>query len=586
MTKSPRETSILLDLPFALKKPKNYQHWVNVFEQIESGDMPPEKKPRPSSVATEQFLESLKTPLIAAVKGKIESEGRVKVRRLTRREYEHTIHDLLGIDIPLIDHLPKEPGGHIFETTASDQQISQHLLARYLDTAEMALNEAFDRVIEGDKKYTKTIGAYKLGRGSWRGGNYRGLEDKGSRAISWPLRLQFYGRMPATRVPESGWYQIKIKGVQSVNKDIVWGTLKSGACSSSAPVLFQIGNIEATKEKRDLVYQAWIQKDHMLELKPADATTPRAQIKTKGGSVSFKGTNLEKDGTHGIAVSEIEMTRIYPYGKRWEIRKILFGEVAKEAIQNASPEARVQMIKKQVRRFANRAFRRPVNDKQIAPYQSLAVSRLKEKGAKPVDALFTAYRAILCSPRFLTFYEKPGWLDQHALATRLSYMLWNSMPDQQLRALADKGELKGKKVHDEVYRMLNNSKAERFIASYTDQWLKLKEIDFTSPDTRRFRTFDQVVQQSIVDETRAYFRELIKNNHSVHHLIHSDFAMLNERLVRFYSMKDVKVKRGWRTSESEFEKQQSQWFRHPGVGLKSNGGRNLYLAHYSGYLHQ
>ena len=534
----------LLDLEFDPGDVDVFKKWVRVFERVENGEMPPEKKPRPEQAKAKAFLQTLEHPLVAAEKKRFQTEGRVQVRRLNRREYEQTIHDLLGIDLPLIDQLPEDPRGQIFETTASAQQLSHHLLARYLETAELALREAFARAQRGDKSFSKTINARMLGRGSWKGGNYRGPEDKNGRAIAWPLRLQFYGRMPATTVPESGWYEITIQNLHSVNKDIVWGTLKSGTCQSSAPILYSIGNVEATKEKRNVTYQAWIQKGHMLELKPADITTPRAPIKTTGGSVNFKGSDLLGKGTHGIAFTGMEIKRIYPNAKRWEVVKQLFGNLKKENIQDASPEKLRQLVSQRVHQFANRAFRRPVTTAQSKPYVDLALLVLEEKDSKPAQALFQAYRAILCSPRFLTFYEKPGRLDQHALASRLSYLLWNSMPDGTLRQLADKGEFKGKKVHDELSRMLNDPRSERFVASFTDQWLNLREINFTSPDIRRFRTFDPVVQDSMVEETRAFFGEMVRKNHRIHNLIDSDFAMLNERLVRFYGMKNVNVKKG------------------------------------------
>ena len=152
-----------------------------------------------------------------------------------------------------------------------------------------------------------------------------------------------------------------------------------------------------------------------------------------------------------------------------------------------------------------------------------------------LEALRAAYRAILCSPRFLTFIEAPGPLDDHAIASRLSYAVWCSMPDQELLELASQ-----KKLHEpqalaqQVERLLSHTKAKRFIASFTDQWLKLNQIDFTTPDTRLFRDFDPVVQESMLQETRAYFTELLRRDLSITHLVDSDFAFLNGRLARHY----------------------------------------------------
>lgn len=174
----------LLELPFDPDDPHNFERWVRVFDRVEHGEMPPEKKPRPESGDLSRFLTALEPILLQSDEKRVEEKGRTSVRRLTRREYEYTIHDLLGIDLPLTELLPKETGVHIFETTAKSQQLSHHLLSRYLDAAEVSLEEAFERALEGDEKFSRRVDAWKLGRGSWSGGNYRGPENKDGRVIA------------------------------------------------------------------------------------------------------------------------------------------------------------------------------------------------------------------------------------------------------------------------------------------------------------------------------------------------------------------------------------------------------------------
>ena len=536
----------LLDLNFELGKHSNFKTWERIYDRVQDGEMPPKKKPRPDSKKQVVFLKGLKDPLLAADLKDKASKGRVKVRRLTRREYEHTLHDLLGVDLPLREHLPEDPVSHGFETVAAGQQLSHYNLAAYLETADLALNDAFNRATKEEKRFKNDITPEKLAKKSR--GNYRGPELRNKRSISWPIRQQFYGRMPATTVPQSGWYRITLKKVQAINpkNDAVWGTLRSGSCNSSAPILHSIGIIEATKEKRDLTFDAWVRAGNMLELKPNDATLKIAPSGAKGGNVSYKGRDLVKQGFEGIAIEGIEMERIYPNSTRWQLRQNLFGGLSKEDADKLKlPSEREAIMTRAIQNFANRAFRRPVSEEQVAPYVDLALSLLEEPDKKPVDGLRAAYRGILCSPRFLTFIEKPGQLDDHALASRLSYALWNSMPDKELRSLADAGKLNETKVfHSQIERLLKDPKSERFIESFTDQWLNLKEIDFTSPDQRLYRTFDSVVQNSMLQETRSFVREMIIGNYPVNHLIHSNFAMLNERLVRFYGMKDLSLKPG------------------------------------------
>lgn len=539
----------LLDLKFDPRNHANFEIWERVYDRVESGEMPPQNKKRPEAKAKAIFIKALEAPLLAADRADRAATGRVNVRRLTRREYEHTVHDLLGIDIPLQELLPEDPVTHGFETVASGQQLSHFNLESYLEAADVALDEAFRRAIKGDQAFSVNLDARKLGKAGAGRGNFRGPETRDDVSIAWPIRIQYYGRMPATRVPDSGWYRITLKDVHSINASsgAAWGTLRSGACASNEPILYPIGLVEATKEKRDLIYEAWIRDGHMLELKPNDITRKTAPNGAKGGNVGYAGRDLKKAGFEGIAVTGIQIQRIYPNAKRWEMRSRLLGNLPKEdAAKLMDPQTVAgPLLKRAITQFASRAFRRPVTDAQIAPYLELALAELKGTGKRPAEGLHAAYRAILCSPRFLTFIENPGELDNHALASRLSYMLWNSMPDAQLRQLADEGKLSGYKVrHAEVERLLADPKAERFIESFTDQWLNLKEIDFTTPDRRLYRSFDSVVQESMLAETRAFVEELLRSDASITNVIHSDFAMLNERLARFYGLDGLPVKAG------------------------------------------
>jgi len=523
----------LADLNFALENADNFALWQRVHERVKSSEMPPGKKPRPEAETIALFLKDLVEPLLAADREDIGRSGRVPSRRLTRVEYEHTLHDLLGIDLPLGQLLPEDPESHGFETVAGGQQLSYHHRARYLDVADLALDEVFSRALNGDVEYTKKFTPQDLIEN--RGGNFRGPEVRDGRSISWPITLQFFGRMRPTAAPADGWYRITLRDVEAINpgKDgAVWGTLRSGFCDSNAPLLAMIGLVEATPKPRDLVFDAWIEKGQQLELKPNDGELKRAATGATGGSVSFKGRDLAKDGFSGIAHRGIEMERVYPNASRPAVREKLFGKDPLEKWES-DPAAGIDAI---LPRFARRAFRRPVPPGQLAPYRELALAALADGENLPA-ALKAAYRAILCSPRFLTFLEPVAALDDIAIASRLSYALRVSLPDAPLAKLAAEKTLRDPVVlAAEVDRLLDDPKSHRFIDSFTDQWLKLKQIDFTSPDPRQFRSYDPVLEESFLRETRSYFTELIRNNHDVTNLVDSDFVFLNGRLARHYDL--------------------------------------------------
>ncbi|MBL9186510.1 MAG: DUF1592 domain-containing protein [Opitutaceae bacterium] len=512
---------------FNLSDPANFQKWRYVFDRVHEGEMPPKKKTQPAPDERAAFLDALRRPLLSADQSDIAARGRVRGRRLTRNEYEHTLHDLLGIDLPLKPLLPEDPSVQGFETVAEGQQLSHHLLARYLDVADQALREAFQRALSGDVVYRTHYTPEMLMKNP--SGNFRGPELRDGRSIAWPMGLAFYGRTP-TWVPEAGWYRITLRGVQAINPGAagaVWGTLRSGEAEANAPLLHLIGLVEATASSRDIVFEAWMQKNHRLEFKPNDNTLKRPPPGRTGGNVSYAGRDLAAEGFAGIAHRGIDIERIHPHANQAGVRERLFADANPEQLDAAT-------LDRLVARFADRAFRRPVTADQLAPYLKIARAARGE-GAAPADALRTAYRAILCSPRFLTLVEAPGRLDDHAIAARLSYAFWCSLPDETLRSHAASGRLRVPAVlAAEVDRLLNHPHARRFVVSFTNQWLKLGQIDFTTPDTRLFREFDPIVQESMVQETRAYFTELLRADLGSTYLVDSDFAFLNGRLARHY----------------------------------------------------
>lgn len=189
--------------------------------------------------------------------------------------------------------------------------------------------------------------------------------------------------------------------------------------------------------------------------------------------------------------------------------------------------------------FLPKAFRRPVSDAVRQEYLAQVESRLKA-GDCFETALRWAYRAALCSPDFLYHIEPAGRLDADSLACRLSYFFWNSLPDDRLAGLARSGELHRREVlRGEVERLLKDPRSQRFVEDFLGQWLKLRQIAANDPDRKLYPEFSPYLQDSMVAETRAYFRELLDQNLDATRLIRSDFAMLNEKLAVHYGIPGV-----------------------------------------------
>jgi hypothetical protein len=189
--------------------------------------------------------------------------------------------------------------------------------------------------------------------------------------------------------------------------------------------------------------------------------------------------------------------------------------------------------------FLPKAFRRPVDATVRKAYVAKVAERLKA-GDCFETAMRWVYRAALCSPDFLFHTEPQDRLDDHALACRLSYFLWNSPPDETLSRLAAAGKLKDATVlREQTERLLRDPKSQRFVIDFLGQWLKLRQIAANDADRKLYPEFSPYLQDSMVAETHAYFRELLDKNLDASQLVRSDFVMINEKLATHYGIPGV-----------------------------------------------
>ena len=534
----------LTALAFDLNNANSFNRWVQVLDRAKAGEMPPKTEPRPEAVELRTFVNELAGGLQQADGARIAAQGRVPARRLTRFEFERTLHDLLGIAVPLANLLPEDARADVFDTVASAQQVSHFLLERYLTAIDAALDEAFLRAVLPAPNYAAEIGWAQFRKFVPRS------RDPGPRpehrdAVSWSSPMPFQGKLQPTRVKERGWYRftLRVAAVNPPDDGIVWCSVRSGVCAASEPLLFWIGSFAVTTEESEHSFEAWVEAGHMIEVRPTDGML--RQLKNRE---AWNPLLAEKLGTPGVAFKSVVVQQINRGLEPREIRERLFGALqAKIELGAPSPAPTVRSVtlasenpladaSQLVRAFAIRAFRGPVTEDEAAPYVALAHTELAA-GAGLVHALRGAYRAVLSSPRFLYLEEPLGRLTDHALAARLSYFLWSTLPDAELRALADQGGLRNpQRLHGQVERMLRDPKARAFIENFTGQWLSVAEIDATTPDDKLYPEFDEVLKNAMVDETRAFFRELVHRDLSVTHVVDASFSLMSNRLARHYGV--------------------------------------------------
>ena len=228
-------------------------------------------------------------------------------------------------------------------------------------------------------------------------------------------------------------------------------------------------------------------------------------------------------------------------------QRLLFGDLPRQSplrpgapveIESANPR---QDAARLLQNFVARAYRRPVDAVEAGRFLPVVESAL-DAGSSFADAMIAGYTAVLCSPGFLYLEEQPGQLDDYALAGRLSYFLWNSAPDDELRALAARGELHRPRVlHAQTERLLADPKSHRFVAAFLGYWLQLRKIQVNSPDNDLYPDYylDDLLTESAEEETQAFFAELLRGDLPARNVIASDFVMVNERLAAHYGLPGV-----------------------------------------------
>jgi hypothetical protein len=517
--------------------------WVRIHDRVARGEMPPKKK-LPAAART-GFLASLSDELTradAAAKGTV-------LRRLNRAQYENTLRDLLDIHTDLQELLPEDGKAHGFDTVGEALDVSAVQLERYMEAAGRALDAAVRKgprpeTKSGDHTFTEGrnaghIGMHWLKRSDgavvfFNDGNFPSIQLEGFRASG------------------DGPHRIRIEAAAHQSKEPVTFAVYVGSFGRNADSRL-MGYFDAPPgAMKTFELSARLRRGDTLRLMPQGL---------QGGGVRQKG--VEKYDGPGLAVSRVRVEG--PLIDDWPGRghKLMFGDLpvgpaagAAESpkanpkskkkgpasgsgleVRSAKPEADAERL---LNVFVPAAFRRPVTPEKVRPYVALAKAELAD-GATFEQAMRTAYVAVLCSPDFLYLIEPAGKLDDYALASRLSYFLWNSGPDEGLLAAAAKGGLsKPEVIKAQTERLLGDPRSRRFVSDFVGQWLNLREINFTTPDRKLYPEFDDQLRDAMVAETELFFAEMLKADRPVTEFVDSDWTMLNERLARHYRIEGVK----------------------------------------------
>ncbi|WP_435008134.1 DUF1592 domain-containing protein [Tundrisphaera lichenicola] len=493
---------------------RNPKTWRKVLENVEAGAMPPEGKPQPTEAELKVVVHYLQSVTSKASCEIAQDPGRVTLRRLNREEYNNTIRDLVGIDFRPADDFPSDDVGYGFDNIGDVLTLPPLLLEKYLTAAEAIAQEAIlaDNDPHGATHRWQAPAIAAEGSGGVHGGSgfwlmatnaEVGVDGAFPRGGTYILRARAFGQQAGKDLPRM---EFRIDGKTAQAFEV--------KAEENAPAIFE------------------------------------AKVKVKGKANRFEVAFTNDawfpdfpDPSHrdrNLAVESLEVVGpLYslPNDLPDSHRKIIF---RRPNHRNENEVAREIMAK-----FATRAFRRPATPNEVKRLVGLVELVMKD-GERFERGIQVAVQAVLVSPHFLFRVElenRPGApraLTDLELASRLSYFLWSSMPDDELIELASKNRLReGKNLDAQVARMLKSPKAREFVENFSGQWLQTRKLALANPDRGRFQTFDEPLRHAMKREVERFFAAVVHDDRPLSDFLHADYTYLNERLAKHYGIAGV-----------------------------------------------
>ena len=564
----------------------DFDIWVKVYDRVVAGEMPPK-----SELSKEQIhpiSRDLFDQLVLLDRQALLPTGRSVWRRMNRYEYENSLRELLRAPwLQLKTILPEDGEFQRFNKVGEALDTSHVNLARYMQAADYALREVtatmpdtpeqtvvryyareqngfkgklrfseFNRSPEravfplidydADLAVLKAEGPpYSVGESA---PDQRERESFGVVASSYePIELRFNG----FKAPVAGRYKLRFKGYTfwAAGEEKKWWRPvreKTSMGRRSEPVA--IYSVSPPRQLRklgefDFQIEPTVQELDVYLLK-GESIQPDAVRLFRSRPPNWHNPLAEKDGMPGVAFSYMEAEG--PLNDQWptEGQKRLFDDLTVSKTKtgfNVESSDPLRDARRLLSNFLKMAYHHPVKALDVDRFLRV-VDKAIEAKLSFQEAMFAGYTAILCSPEFLCLEESVGQLDDIAIATRLSLFLWNSLPDAELRKLAEDHALKDRGVlKDQASRLLNDERSIQFIEAFLAYWLDLRKVNDASPDERLYP--DYYLDDSLVDaaltETQWYFRELVRENLPVRNLVSSNFSFLNERLAVHYNIPDI-----------------------------------------------
>ena len=568
-------------LPSKIATLDDLERYQEIVDQLNLENMPPDGEPGPAVNLRLKIIRSLTSSIIVARRELHASGGHSLLRRLNAWEYRQTIGDLLGLNVDLwnpAEDFPAEVFVDGFDNNGEALVTSGILMDHYLGAAEEAIQRATQFGSRPSvQEYTQQSPFYFSGKEAnelpklFQVDRFRFIPDTPYTDLyGRHYRGGHIGFLPLFQnggAPINGIYTIRVRAA-AVTRTHDYGKAL-GDFRNGDPLVLEVaavdrrGSVESTGNVSKMVSVArveltneepqWFEWDVYMEkgFEPeirfrngplsakrmvrvlttvaADKPEFKPFIGMKGGTEKAHGVLKAYQGPR-LRIWEIGVEG--PHVDVWPTagHQAMYGNLS---LEDLNPET----IRQRLESFAQTAFRRAPVAGELEPIQQLVSAKLHE-GVKPLPALQLGFQAILCSPGFLYLNLGEGELSELALASRLSYFLWSSRPDETLMKLAAEGELRSD-LSAQVRRMLSDPRSDRFVQHFVRRWLDLDNIGTMPPAEDFLEYYRDNLEMAMQSETEMFFRHILENNLPLNEFLNADYAFLNRELALHYGIDGV-----------------------------------------------
>ncbi len=487
-------------------KRANLKLWEAVLNNLQSHIMPPIEKPQPSLEQRKALIDWIESD-VYNIDCNNPDPGRVTIRRLNRMEYNNVIRDLFGINFRPAEDFPADDSGYGFDNIGDVLSLSPLQIEKYLKAAEQVLERA---IVSGPSEPE----VIEIASDQMQGGNESGY-------TRW---LSSNGDIVARHlVDREGTYVISVSagGTQAGDEPIKMAVGVNGTVLATH-------SVKAGKDKPQ-IYKV----EHQL-----DAGDQRIYM-------SFLNDYYKKSGP-GKGDRNLMVEKLIIEGPIQKGDPVYPPSHKSIFIKQHTEQNKLEVAREIISEFAFKAFRRPVTRGEID--RMLLMFRLADRRGESFETCVRlALQTVLVSPSFLFREElqpepnNPARvypIDEYALASRLSFFIWGSMPDKQLFGLASRGKLR-ENLPAQVSRMLRDTRAKAMADGFAEQWLQIRNLDLVTPSKDQFPQFTEGLKEAMRTETRMFFRHIQRYDLSVLDFLGADYSFINEELAKHYNMPGI-----------------------------------------------